>query len=113
VTIHTGAAMASAVGLAGSVIAIHGPPARASDSEKIAFLLARDREQQEALQKLSQTIKAAEEDTARQLDELRVEMQGHIAGELVTSEERYRPLRILGTALLAIGLGLTTAGNFV
>jgi hypothetical protein len=36
-------------------------------------------------------------------------MEGHVARELTAALEAYRPLRVAGTILLAIGLGCVTA----
>jgi chromosome segregation ATPase len=85
----------------------------ATDEEKIAFLLRRIHEAQQAVNTLSNRVTDLEEHVPRQLDQLREETRAHVSSELAAAEEEYRPLRIGGTIALAIGLACTTVANFV
>jgi hypothetical protein len=49
----------------------------------------------------------------RRLDELRGELKSHVENQLTISRADYKLARIGGTIALAIGLTLTTTGNFV
>jgi hypothetical protein len=81
--------------------------------EKVEYLLRREREAQERLNAHDERLCAIEEHLPKRLDELRAETEEHVAGELSAAESRYRPLRFVGALLLAAGLALTAAGNFV
>jgi hypothetical protein len=85
----------------------------ATEAEKIAFLLRRDQEAQQAINTLSRRTEDLEEDMPRQLEQLREDMRTHVSSELTAAQEEYRPLRIGGTIALAVGLVCTTVANFV
>lgn len=104
---------AGSVGLAGSVTLRKSASAEATLEQKVAFLLQRDQEAQRDVSELAQRVAAIEADASRRLDELRGEMKEHVARELTTAIEDYRAARIGGAVALAIGLALTTTGNFV
>jgi hypothetical protein len=87
--------------------------ADATTDETIAFLLSRDQEAQADINALTRRLYDLEADTPRRLDQLRESMEAHVAQELTTALETYRPLRVLGTIALAIGLICVSVANFV
>jgi ferritin-like protein len=110
--VHTGSATLTGKGTM-SATGVVGIAEGASLDAKVEFLLRRSEEEQKAFGKLAQRVSAIEEDVPRRLAELRDEMTGHVATALAADAAEYRPLRIIGTVALAIGLGLATAGNLV
>jgi len=85
----------------------------ASLEDKVAFLLRRNSETQKEMNALSQRLDAIETEAPKRVDELRAELEAHIAHELTAAKEDYRAARIGGAMVLAVGLALTTTGNFV
>jgi hypothetical protein len=81
--------------------------------EKVAFLLERDREAQRGHQAVTDRVGALEAKTPEQLEELRERMEAHVTRELTTALEDYRPLRVSGAVLLALGLSCVTVANFI
>lgn len=85
----------------------------ATHEQRILFLLRRDQEAQEAINKLSGRVRDLEEEAPRELERLRKDLREHVTTELAAAEEEYRPLRIVGTMALAVGLVCTTVANIV
>jgi hypothetical protein len=81
--------------------------------EKIAFLLQRDQEAQQAVNALTRRVEDLETAMPQRLEELRMGLEAHVASELTAALEAYRPLRVAGTFALAIGLICLTSANFV
>lgn len=98
---------------AGSPTVVVSPSAEASLEDRVEYLIRREQETRTKLDSLDQRLGAIEEDVPERIEDLRVETREHVAGALSAAEARYRPLRFVGALLLAAGLGLTTAGNFV
>jgi hypothetical protein len=105
-----GIASTSAVG---NISLLVSPNPDATLEERVEYLLRREQEAQTKLNAHDERLRAIEEQLPRRLDELRAETEEHVATELSAAESRYRPLRFVGALLLAAGLGLTTAGNFL
>jgi hypothetical protein len=104
---------AGSVATAGRVTLLKSVKSDATLEEQVAFLLERDQEAQRDVGQLANQIADMEDLVRRRLGELRNEMTNHVAAERAAAEANYRPLRIIGTVALAIGLGLATAGNVV
>jgi hypothetical protein len=81
--------------------------------DQVAFLLRRDGETQQALNVIHDRLTTVEEDSPRRLAELRGEVETHIEERIAVAEAAFRPVRIIGTCALTIGLALSTAGNVV
>jgi hypothetical protein len=109
--VHMGAA--DAVAIANSISVVVSPNPDATLEERVEYLLRREEEAQAKLNAHDERLRAIEKHVPERLDELRAETQEHVASELSAAESRYRPLRFVGALLLAVGLGLTTAGNFL
>jgi hypothetical protein len=107
------ASVAVEASASGRVSAIVGVRDGATQEEKISFLLRRNQETQEAINKLSGRMLDLEEGTPRELERLRRGLQEHVAAELAAADYEYRALRIVGTMALAVGLVCTTVANFV
>lgn len=86
--------------------------AEASLERKIEFLLQRDQEAQEEANQFRARLDAVECGSAKRLEELREGMERHVAESLVAAHEQYLPLRLLGAAVLFVGVGCATAANF-
>jgi biopolymer transport protein ExbB/TolQ len=105
--------MAAEANASGRMSAVAGVNDDATQEEKISFLLRRNQETQEAINRLSGQVRELEEETPRELERLRQDLQGHVAAELAAAEDEYRALRVVGTMALAVGLVCTTVANFV
>jgi hypothetical protein len=109
--VHT-VGMADTIEIAGRIAATKSTSALTID-EKVEFLLRRDQEAQRDVNDLRGSVADLEAETSRRLDEFRDELKTYVDNELVASEADYKIARIGGTIALAIGLTLTTIGNFV
>jgi hypothetical protein len=109
--VHVGAG--GAVAATGSISGVVSVSNQGSLEDRVEFLLRREEATQQKLNAHDERLRAIEENVPERLDELRAETEEHVANELSAAESRYRPLRFVGALLLAAGLGLTTAGNFV
>jgi hypothetical protein len=111
-TIVSGSGVVEAdVALRGS--AVVGLKADATQEEQLAYLMRRDQDAQHSMNALAGRVVDLETQTPERLEELRKGMEAHVAGELASALEAYRPLRVLGTSALAIGLICVTTANFV
>jgi hypothetical protein len=97
--------------LSGSAIVGQGPGASIED--RIAFLLRRDEQTQRDVNELRGRVEAIERESPEKLAALRVELEQHVSTQLEIDRADYRAGRALGAVLLAIGLGISTAGNLV
>jgi len=86
---------------------------KASLEEKVAWLLRRDRESQEAHNALAARVEAFEEETLRRLEQLRGELKEDIEARLSSRLADLRAARLWGVAALIIGLGLGTVANLL
>lgn len=109
-TVSISAALSAAGAL--SVSAVVGSSAETVEG-KVEFLLRRDRDTQQAVNDIRLRLEEIEQAAARGLDDLRNELRAHVAAAISESQADFRAARFAGTAALAIGLGLATAGNFV
>jgi hypothetical protein len=109
--VHT-VGMAGTIELAGRISAIKSTGA-ATIEEKVEFLLRRDQEAQRDVNDLRGRVEDLEAETSRKLGELRDELMTRVADARTAAQADYRTARIGGTITLAIGLALTTIGNFV
>jgi len=87
--------------------------ADATVEEKVAFLLRRDQDSQSSINALTKRVAEIEGRTPRELEQLRAQMETHVAQELARARDEYRPLRIGGTIALAIGLICMSVANFL
>jgi hypothetical protein len=110
-TVSAGSSVSTAMGL--SARAIVSVAADASLEDKVAFLLRREQQTQERLADLAEGLTAQREGMARTLSEERASMEAHVADSLSAAHTAYLPLRLLGVALLAVGLGCVTATSFL
>jgi hypothetical protein len=110
-TVTGSAGLATAVGLSGRGIV--SVAADASLEDKVAFLLRRDEQTQGRLADLAESVSALRDETATTLSQERTRMEMHVAHSLREAHEAYLPLRLLGVLLLTLGLGCTTAANFL
>lgn len=110
-TVTAGAGVSTAAAL--SARAIVSVAADASLEDKVAFLLRRDEQTQGRLTDLAVSVSALRDETATSLSQQRASMEAHVADSLRAAHEAYLPLRLLGVLLLTLGLGCTTAANFV
>lgn len=105
-----GIASAATVGGASLIKSVN--PA-ATLEERVEFLLARDQEAQRDMNDLQARVGGMERESPERLDTLRAELQSHVASEIAEADADYRAARVWGAVALAIGLGLSTAGNFI
>lgn len=103
----------AAIALGGRALGIVSVAEDAALERKVAFLLERDRKAQEAEARLSERLDDLGKSTSKRLGEVRSELKDHFARKLAEELNRYRPLRVLGTVALALGLGCTVAASFV
>ena len=104
---------AGAIASAGRISAIKFVGEDATLERKLAFLLQRDQEAQQAENRLTERLDDLGQGTAERLGEVRSELKDHFAEKLAEELTRYRPLRVGGTVLLFMGLGCTVAASFV
>ena len=81
-------------------------------AEKVAFLLRRDQDGQRHLNRLAERVGIIETETPRRLEQLGDELKAHVERQLTVVAEAYRPLRIVGTIALALGLLAVTIATF-
>jgi hypothetical protein len=106
-------AAGGALALGGSVSGVVGIDPDRPLEDKVAFLLRRDADTQSELNSLARRVGSIEAEGAKRAAELRAEMESHVERELAAAKEDYRIARISGAIVLASGLALTTAANFV
>jgi hypothetical protein len=111
VTHHGSASLRGKVSMSASGVV--GVDPNASLDAKVAFLIRRDREAQMEMNTLTKRLSAVEAGMDERIAQLRAEMETHVANEIAAAREDYRFARMVGATLLAAGLGLTTAANFV
>jgi hypothetical protein len=97
----------------GGVSLVRSVNPEATLEEKVAFLLRRDQEAQQAVNELRQQLKEHSERTEKNFEAAHAHMEEHVTAALETAHAAYLPLRIMGVCALMLGLGLATAGNFV
>ncbi len=106
--------MTGTVGASGSLSAVVSIGTAATTlEEQVAFLLRRNEEAQKEVNAVVERVAAIEQDLPRRLDELREGFETRLESELAAALTEYRPARIIGAGLVALGLGLATAGNFL
>jgi hypothetical protein len=110
--LHHTVALAGGIEFAGSVRAIQSIDPEEPLEEQVAFLLRRDREHQERIADLSTRISDVETKAARELTEMHTRSRAELLIAIEREAAAYRPVRIFGAVALAIGLALSTAGNF-
>jgi signal transduction histidine kinase len=81
--------------------------------DKVEYLLRRDQDAQRRANELDARLDRLEAESTERLAELRGKMETHVAHELSTALEAYRPLRVAGTIALVIGLVCVTVATFV
>jgi hypothetical protein len=113
--LHTVVRSGSAVTTAGFGARVSGlvSTGAATIEAKVEYLLRREQEAQRAVNALSERVESLEAATSQRFGELRDELMTHVADELAAAQADYRTARIGGAITLALGLALTTAGNFV
>lgn len=107
----SGAASISLVSTGAAVIT--GPSADASVEEKIAFLLQRDQQAQRLENELARRLNDVSKTMTDRLDKLGSNLAEEHESKLAAALAEYRPLRILGTVLLAVGLACQVAANLI
>lgn len=98
---------------AGRISPIKTAPTEWTLEEQVAWLLRRDQEAQRDANELRARIADAEQASARQVEDTRAELTDQFSTELASALAKDRPVRILGTVLLAVGLTFTVIANFV
>jgi hypothetical protein len=81
--------------------------------DKVEYLLRRDLDAQRQANELTGRVARLETESSRRLAELRRQMEDHVARELTAALEVYRPLRVVGTLALALGLVCVSAATFL
>lgn len=104
--------IASASTVAGASIIV-SPNAEATLEERVEYLLRREQEAQKKSNECEGRLRAIEEQLPKRLDELRAETREHVTTSITAAESQYRQFRFIGAVALAVGLLLTTAGNFI
>jgi hypothetical protein len=110
--VHTVGA-AGTVNLAGHISAVVSTSNVGSLEDKVEYLLRRDQDAQRRANELDARLDRLEAESTERLAELRGKMETHVAHELSTALEAYRPLRVAGTIALVIGLVCVTVATFV
>jgi hypothetical protein len=98
--------------ISGSASAVVSTGARTLE-EKVEYLLRRDTEAQDHMNKLVDRVKSQEERLTRKIDTLRAYLEGHIDHRIAEVHRDYQTARFIGVAALVLGLGLSTAANLV
>jgi hypothetical protein len=107
------AGVGTVIAKGGGVSGVTSIDASATLERKIEYLLGRDQQVQSDVDGLRAAIAGARAELSKTAAELRAELVAHVAAELKRSEERYRPLRLTGIALLAAGLLMVSVGAFL
>lgn len=110
--VHTVGA-AGEINLAGHISAVVSTSNVGSVEDKVEYLLRRDQDAQRRLNEHDARLDRIEGETTERLAELRGEMETHVAHELSAAVEAYRPLRVVGTIALVVGLACVTAATLV
>lgn len=106
-SIHAQANPVGALKFGGRATSIKGTSATTLN-EKVEWLLRRDQEAQRDFNDLAARVGDLASDVTQLLDALREELRGEIASKIAAAQADLRVVRIVGTALLIIGLVLTT-----
>lgn len=77
--------------------------------KKAEFLLRQDQERQRDVNALRERVHTLERESLERLAEHASRMERYVAEAAAI----YRPVRVIGSIALALGLGLVTAGNLV
>lgn len=93
--------------LSGRLTAIKGTTATTLE-ERVEWLLRRDHEAQRDVSDLAGRIAQVEGGVTELLKALRDELKSEIAGKIAAAQADFRAAHVLGTALLVLGLVLTT-----
>jgi hypothetical protein len=101
------------VGVALSGSAVTSISEGASLEQKVEFLLRRDQEAQQRKNEHAARLNAIEGETPKRLEDLRSEMELHVAEALAAAHGEYLELRVFGAGLLTLGVFCVTAANFV
>lgn len=88
-------------------------PDDATLEEKVRLLLTRDKEAQRDVQALDRRLDDLRKAIDPMLDALRETMTAHVETSLDRAHREYLALRLVGVALVVVGLTLATTGNFV
>jgi hypothetical protein len=110
--VHVGAAAGAITLTGGSIEAIVSTGATTIE-EKVEYLLRRDHDAQRHVNALGERVSRLEAESPRALKEAQRGMEEHVASELAAAQDEYRPLRVVGTVLLVVGLVCTTVATFV
>jgi hypothetical protein len=81
--------------------------------EKVEFLLRRDAEAQSSMNQLGQRVGSLEETLEREVASVREHLEDRIEDRITEAHRDFQTARFFGVAALAVGLGLSTAGNLV
>jgi hypothetical protein len=81
--------------------------------EQVAFLLRRDAEAQRSMNELRQRVGSLEEALKREVASVQEHLEDRIEDRIAEAQRDFRTARFFGVAALAVGLGLSTAGNLV
>ena len=85
----------------------------ADATEKLEYLLRRDRESQEAFNSLARRVETIEAETPARLEQLRDEMQTHVDARLTSRLADLRAARLWGVVALLSGLIIGTIANLL
>jgi hypothetical protein len=104
--------MTAEVNVPGSIEAIVSTSATTIE-EKVEYLLRRDQNAQREANALAGRVSRLEAESPRALGEAQRRMEDHVTSELAAAQDEYRPLRVVGTILLVVGLACTTVAAFI
>lgn len=89
------------------------PPEGATLEENVAYLLRRDQDVQDMLDDVGSSLASMPARWSADIDEASEALRGQHTRALEQMRVRHLEARLLGVALLFIGIGLATAGNLV
>jgi hypothetical protein len=109
VTVYAESATAT-LSASGQISTIVGTSATTVE-DRVAFLLRRDHDIQEAINDVRHRLEEIERASQRGLRDLGEELRGHVTDTVAAARADYRAARLWGVAVLVIGLGLGTWAN--
>lgn len=101
------------IAMTGHASVFHSLPADATIEQKVDFLMRRDQQSQTVNDALSRRLEELGAESETGLRGLRAELETLIDKNLGELKREYFLAKLVGVAALVVGLGLTTAGNFV
>jgi hypothetical protein len=109
--VSAGGALATAAGM--SARGRVGPKEGATLEEKVEYLLRRDEDVQDRLEEVHHSLESMPARWRADISEASETLRSEHTRALEQMRDRHLKARLLGVALLLIGIGLATAGNLV